>query len=302
MSATTAATAPAAPGAPPAGTQRVRASGLVRSALRLWRTRIGLLIALALVAIAILGPWIAPHGPADFVGAPYQKSGGGLLFGADGLGQDVWSRFLYGGRSILVVSALATILGVGLGVLVGLAAAFSRSILDDILMRSTDILLAFPQIMLALIAMATVGPKPWLIVLTVALTTMPRVARVIRGAGISVVEKDFVASAEALGEGNLRILLREILPNVTGTLVVEATLRFTYAIGLIAAIAFLGFTSDPNAADWGKMVQENATALTLQPWGSLLPAIAIGLLTIGTGLVGDGLARASSGIERGRGG
>jgi len=276
-------------------------TGLMPSALRLWRTRIGLLITLALVGIALLGPFLAPHGPTGFVGAPYQRRGGDLLFGADGLGQDVWSRFLYGGRSILLISALATILGVGLGLAIGLTAAYSRNALDDVLMRITDILLAFPQIMLALIAMATVGPKPWLIVLTVGLTTMPRVARVMRGAAISVVERDFVASAEALGEPRARILAVEILPNVIGTLVVETTLRLTYAIGLIAAIAFLGFTSDPNAADWGKMVQENSVALVIQPWGSLLPAFAIGLLTIGTGLIGDGLARAASGIERGKG-
>jgi peptide/nickel transport system permease protein len=95
------------------------------------------------------------------------------------------------------------------------------------------------------------------------------------------------------------VLFAEVLPNVTGTLVVEATLRLTYAIGLIAALAFLGVTTNPNGADWGTMVQENSGALILQPWGCLLPAIAIGLLTVGTGLVGDGLARASSGIDRG---
>jgi peptide/nickel transport system permease protein len=155
--------------------------------------------------------------------------------------------------------------------------------------------------MLALIAMATVGAKSWLIVVTVGLTTMPRVARVIRGAAVSVVERDFVSASEALGESRLRILGVEVLPNVMGPLVVETTLRLTYAVTLIASLAFLGFTPNPNGADWGLMIQENAQALTVQPWGSLLPAIAIGILTIGTGLIGDGLARASSGIDRGRG-
>ncbi len=278
---------------------RRRAPGIVPRALRLWRTRIGLAIAGVFVGIAVVGPWFAPHGPQDFVGAPYQKAGGSLLFGADGLGQDVWSRFLDGGRSILVLSFLATVLGVGVGVLVGLSAALSRGRLDDVLMRTTDLLLAFPQILLALIAMATVGPKPWLIVLTVAATTMPRTARVMRGAGVSVVERDFIEAARSIGDGHFRILVFEVLPNVVGTLVVEATLRLTYAIGLIAALAFLGFSTSANAADWGKMVQENANALTLQPWGSLLPAIAIGLLTVGTGLIGDGLARAAGGLDRG---
>jgi peptide/nickel transport system permease protein len=278
---------------------RRRAPGLVARALALWRTRIGLAITLLFVGVAVVGPWFAPHGPQDFVGAPYEKAGGSLLFGADGLGQDVWSRFLDGGRSILILSVLATVLGVGAGVLIGLSAALSRGRLDDILMRLTDLLLAFPQILLALIAMATVGPKPWLIVLTVAATTMPRTARVMRGAGVAVVERDFIEAARSIGDGHFRILVAEVLPNVVGTLVVEATLRLTYAIGLIAALAFLGFSTSANAADWGKMVQENSNALTLQPWGSLLPAIAIGLLTVGTGLIGDGLARAASGLDRG---
>jgi peptide/nickel transport system permease protein len=285
--------------APPVPVERHQRVSLVWRALRLWRTRIGLLIAGALVAVAIFGPYFAPFGAQEFAGSPYQPAGGKLVFGADNLGQDVWSRFLDGGRSILVVSVLSTILGVGVGVLVGLSAALARRSLDDLLMRAVDLLLAFPSILLALVAVATVGPKSWLIVLTVAATTMPRTARVIRGAGVSVVERDFVTAARAIGDGHFRVLFFEVLPNVTGTLVVEVTLRLTYAIGLIAALAFLGVTTNPNGADWGTMVQENAGALILQPWGCLLPAIAIGLLTVGTGLVGDGLARASSGIDRG---
>jgi peptide/nickel transport system permease protein len=168
-------------------------------------------------------------------------------------------------------------------------------------MRSMDVILAFPQIMLALVVIATVGPKGWLIVLAVGLTTMPRVARVIRGAALGVADRDFVQAAEALGESRTRILASEILPNVTSPLLVEASLRETYAVGLIAALAFLGFAPNPNAADWGLMINENATALSVQPWGVVLPAAAIALLTIGTGLLGDGLARASIGIDRGRG-
>ena len=128
----------------------------------------------------------------------------------------MWSRFLYGGRSILVLSALATLLGVVAGTVIGLVAAYDRDWLDDLLMRAMDVLLAFPAIMLALVVIATVGPKEWLIVLAVALTTMPRVARVLRGAAVTVVERDFVGAAEALGESRARILFSELLPNVTG--------------------------------------------------------------------------------------
>jgi peptide/nickel transport system permease protein len=273
--------------------------GVMRRALGLWRTRIGLVITLALVALAVFGPYFAPHGRTDLVGKPFQKPGGDMLLGGDLLGQDVWSRFLDGGRSILAVSAISTLLGVGAGVLIGLLAALSRGWLDDVLLRITDVLLAFPQILFALIVMATVGAKTWLIVLTVALTTMPRTVRVIRGAAAAVVEREFVAAARAIGESPLRILVVELVPNVLGTLVVEVTFRLTYAIQLIAALAFLGFAVDPDSPNWGTMVSDNASALVLQPWAALVPAIAIALLTVGVGLTGDGFARVAAGIDRG---
>jgi peptide/nickel transport system permease protein len=277
-----------------------RSAGLVRRAMRLWRTRIGVAITLLLIAVAIFGPLLAPHNPDQFVGTPFQSAGGKLPLGADQLGQDVWSRFLDGGRSILVTSGLATLLGVGAGLLIGLSAALSGGWIDEVLLRLTDILLAFPQIFLPLIAMATVGPKAWLIVLTVALTTMPRTVRVMRGAAASVVEREFIAASRSIGDSHMRILLVEILPNVVGTLVVETTFRLTYAIQLIAALAFLGLSTSANAPNWGTMVSENASALTLQPWAALAPAIAIALLTVGTGLIGDGLARVTAGIDRER--
>jgi peptide/nickel transport system permease protein len=292
---------PAALTADPTPVEAVPSHGVLRRALRLWRTRVGLALTLLIVAVAILGPAFAPHGPSELVGAPYQAAGGELPFGADELGQDVWSRFLDGGRSILFVSALATVLGVGAGLVVGLWAALVGGWIDTALMRANDVLLAFPQILLALIAMATVGPKAWLIVLTVAITTMPRTIRVMRGAAASVVEREYVTAARAIGDSRLRILWVEVLPNVLGTLVVEATFRLTYAIQLIAALAFLGFATSADAPNWGSMVSDSSTALVIQPWAALLPAFAIALVTIGTALIGDGLARAAVGIDRGRG-
>ena len=273
---------------------------LVRQAWRLWRTRIGVVLAGGVLLIALFGPYIAPHGPADFVGAPNSTSPG--MFGTDHLGQDVWSRFLDGGRSILWIASAATAIGIVTGALVGLVAAYSRNSLDDVLMRGMDVILAFPQIMLALVALVTLGAQAWLIILAVGLTTMPRVARVVRGAAQPIVERDFVAAADALGVPRWRILFAEVLPNVLSPLMVETSLRLTYAIALVASLAFLGFTPDPNGADWGLMIYENHIALSVQPWGVVLPIIAIGLLTLGTGLIGDGIARAAAGIDRRRGG
>jgi peptide/nickel transport system permease protein len=282
---------------------RAPAGALFRGAMRLWRTRIGLVLVVLLVLVAAVGPLFARFGPTAFAGvAPNSPPGGKSLFGTDYIGQDVWSRFLWGGREILVMAALATAVGLILGTAVGLTAAYARNVLDDVLMRIMDVILAFPQIMLALVVIATVGPKAWLMVAAVGLTTMPRVARVTRGAAQPVVERDFVAAAEALGLPRVRILFREVLPNILSPLLVEANLRLTYSIGLIASLAFLGFTPNPNGADWGLMIQENQIALgSNQPWGVVLPMLAIALLTVGTGLVGDGFARAAAGIDRSKG-
>ena len=271
---------------------------LFRRALRLQRTRIGLVLLLLVLASAIIGPFFAPHDPTVFTGAPFAKPSSNALLGTDSLGRDVLSRFLWGGRSILGLAAAATALGLVLGIAIGLLAAYSRSVLDDVLMRLMDMILAFPSIVLALVVVSTLGPKLWLIVLVVGLTTMPRVARVTRGASLEIVERDYIQAAEAMGESRAKILAGEILPNVTGTLMVEASLRLTYAIGLIAGLSFLGFGRQPPAADWGLMINENRQALTIQPWGVVMPVIAIALLTIATSLIGDGLSRASAGIDR----
>ena len=274
--------------------------GILRRALRLARTRIGLAIVGIIVAIAVFGPLIAPHSPTEFVAIPNSGPSSKAIFGADALGRDVWSRFLHGGLTVLWLSVAATVLGVVVGVVVGLVAAYSRNWLDDVLMRGNDVVLAFPQIVLVLLAVSAIGPKLWLIVLTVGITHAPRVARVMRGAAQEVVERDFVKAAEAVGEKRARIVFAEVLPNVTTPLLVELGLRMTYSIGLVAAISFLGFGLQPPTADWGLMINENRLSITVQPWAVALPILAIGLLTVGTNLVTDGIARAAIGIDRGK--
>jgi peptide/nickel transport system permease protein len=272
--------------------------GILRNALRLGRTKIGVAIVALLLAIAVFGPLVAPHSPTEFVAVPNTGPSSDALFGADALGRDVLSRFLHGGLSVLWMAASATILGVVLGVGIGLVAAYSRGWLDDVLMRASDVVLAFPQIILALLAVSAIGSKLWLIVLVVAVGHIPRVARVMRGAAQEVVERDFVKAAEAVGEKRSRIVFGELLPNVTSPLLVELGLRMTYSIGLVAAVSFLGFGLQPPSSDWGLMINENRLSITVQPWAVLLPVLAIGLLTVGTNLITDGIARAAIGIDR----
>jgi peptide/nickel transport system permease protein len=272
--------------------------GILRNSLRLTRTKIGVATVTLLILIAVVGPWVAPYSPTEFVAAPNSGPSSDALFGADALGRDVWSRFLNGGRSVLWMAAAATLLGVIVGVGIGLVAAYSRNWLDDVLMRSSDVVLAFPQIILALLAVSAIGAKLWLIVLVVAIGHIPRVARVMRGAAQEVVERDFVKAAEAVGEKRSRIVFGELLPNVTSPLLVELGLRMTYSIGIIAAVSFLGFGLQPPTADWGLMINENRLSITVQAWSVLLPVLAIGLLTVGTNLITDGIARAAIGIDR----
>jgi peptide/nickel transport system permease protein len=273
--------------------------GILRNALRLTRTRIGVGIVVLIVAIAVFGPLIAPHSPTEFVAVPNSGPSSTAVFGADALGRDVWSRFLHGGLSVLWMSVAATFIGIVLGVCIGLVAAYSRNWVDDVLMRGNDVVLAFPAIVLVLLVVSAFGPKLWLIVIAVGITHAPRVARVIRGAGQEVVERDFVKAAEAVGERHSRIVFGELLPNVTSPLMVEIGLRMTFSIALIAGISFLGLGLQPPAADWGLMINENRLSISIQPWAVLLPILAIGLLTVGTNLITDGIARAAIGIDRG---
>jgi peptide/nickel transport system permease protein len=272
---------------------------LLKSTLRQTRGQIGLTFVIVIVGVALLGPLFAPHNPDAFIAFPNQAPGGHLLFGADALGRDVWSRFLHGGWTVLYMSLSATLIGVGIGLIVGLSAAYLGGAADEILMRIADVFMAFPQIVLALLLVTAFGPKIYLIILTVGISHAPRVARVIRGAAQQVVERDFIKAAEAVGEPRRRVIFGELLPNVTSPLMVEFGLRWTYSIGLIAGINFLGLGLQPPQADWGLMINDNRLSLTVQPWGVLLPIIGIAMLTIGANLLTDAFARSAIGIDRG---
>jgi peptide/nickel transport system permease protein len=273
---------------------------LFRQMLRLKRSRIAVALLGGIVLIAVVGPYIAPFDPNSFVGPPFLAAYEGSPFGTDLLGRDVLSRFLSGGLSILGIALAATLLGVGVGTLIGITAAYVRSSLGDFLMRANDVLLAFPMIVFALLLISTIGPKPWLLILTVALGTAPRVARLARSAALEIVDREFIKISEAFGESSAAILLRELLPNIASPLLVETSLRLTYSIGVVASLSYLGFGVQPPDPDWGRMISENQSALSIQPWPVVLPVLAIAVLTIGTNLLADGFLRALIGIERGQ--
>jgi peptide/nickel transport system permease protein len=273
----------------------------VRVLLNSWRygrTKVGLILTIAVVGVAIVGPWVAPHGPGDFVAPPYTKSAEGAPLGTDYLGHDVLTRVLYGGRSILWMAFAATSMGVAMGVTLGLIAGYARNLLDDAIMRTLDVIYAFPNIVLVLLFVSMLGAKLWLVVLLVAWAWVPGVARVTRGITTEAVTREYVEAAEVLGVPRRRILFRELLPNLLTPLLVEYGLRLTWAIGAIAAISFLGFGVQPPNTDWGLMLNENRNGLTVQPWGVVVPILCIAAFTVGTNLVTEGISRAVAGIDR----
>jgi peptide/nickel transport system permease protein len=265
------------------------APSTMRRITRQRRLVVGLGITVLVVLIAVFGPLIAPHGENEVVDVPFSSQG---VFGTDYLGQDVLSRLLHGGQAILVISVLGTIIGMVLGVLIGVVAAYAGGWWDEVIMRLNDVTLAFPQILLSLVILTSVNqPRAWMIVLLVGVSHAPRIARVARGVALGIVSRDFVYAAEALGERRSRVILAEVLPNMNAPLLAEAGLRLTYSITLVAGLGFLGFSTDPDAANWGQMMNENRLAMSTQTWSVLAPVLMIALFTVGTNLMADGIAQ-----------
>jgi peptide/nickel transport system permease protein len=160
------------------------------------------------------------------------------------------------------------------------------------------VILAFPQLVFALLLVSVIGPKLWLIVLAVGLSHAPQVARVLRSATLEISERDYVKAVELQGMRPPKVMRKEILPNLISPLMVETGLRLTYSIVIMAGLAFLGFGQQPPAANWGSMINENRVGLTLNPWAVIVPAVLIALLTIGTNTFTDAVARVTIGVDR----
>jgi peptide/nickel transport system permease protein len=271
---------------------------VLRRSLRLAKTKIGLAIVGVIVGVAVVGPFVASPSPSSVSGPPFVGPSSGLPLGTDVLGRSVLSRILAGGWVILLCALAATAIGVTLGTMLGVVAAWRFGLRDEFIMRCLDVLLSFPPIILGLLVVSVVGPKLSLVVLAIALWHTPGTARVVRSVALDVRRRDFVQVAEALGVPVWRIMIGEIVPNITSQILVEFGLRLTWSVGLLASLSFLGFGRQPPAADWGYMIYENLVGLNLQPWGVVGPIVMIALLTIGINFVTDGIQRSVVGIVR----
>lgn len=278
------------------GFENARA-GLMRRVLRQNRVRAGLVLIGLTLALAFGGPLVAPNAPAALVAGPYDPPAAELLLGADALGRDVFSRFLWGGRNLVWMSAAAAFIAVGLGTVIGLASAYLKGLPDLLLMRLVDLKLAFPSVVFALLFVTILGPSLPLLVFLVGISQAPNVARVMRGAGLGVVEREYVLWARTVAVPTWRILAGEILPNVTAPLLVEVGLRLMWSTSMLAGLSFLGYGVQPPDADWGLMINESRNALLIQPWAVLAPIVGIAMFTIGGNMLAEGVSRSISRTE-----
>jgi peptide/nickel transport system permease protein len=256
-----------------------------------WGGRIGLVLLAWLLFIAIFGPALAPHSATMPIGIPGAAPSGSAPLGLDFLGRDVLSRVLSGGRSTLLLATAATLLIYLVGVTVGLIAGYSRSIVDPLLMRTVDVFLSFPALLVMLLFVTAFGGSRGVLIGATALVLFPGVARIVRTATLEVATRSFVEAAIIRGERTCAILTREILPNILAPIVADLGIRFGWAIILIASVNYLGLGLKPPTADWGLMVSENREIISTNPLALLAPALMLALLIVSVNLIGDAYLR-----------
>ncbi len=253
---------------------------------------VGGAMVMSLVLVALFAPVLAPHDPTRAVAPTYgDPSPPSLAFpmGTDQLGRDVLSRVIYGARVSLTVGVAAMAMTVAIGVMVGLMSGFFGGAVDFVLMRLTDVMLALPALLLAMAVVAVLRPSLFSILLVIGLVSWTQVARVVRAETLSMVRRDFVIAARALGAPSLRLILRHVLPNVAPIIIVMAALGTSGTLLLDAALSFLGLGVPPPTPTWGRMIEEATLYFRTAPWLSIFPGIAIFYAVLGFNLLGYGV-------------
>uniref|UniRef100_A0A7C4RQ29 ABC transporter permease n=1 Tax=Desulfatirhabdium butyrativorans TaxID=340467 RepID=A0A7C4RQ29_9BACT len=266
---------------------------------QLWRNKtavVGLIIVVVFVLVGIAAPWISPHDPVDAslydqLKPPMWSAGGSAkhVLGTDDLGRDILSRILFGARVSLLVATVSVGIAFCVGVILGAVSGFYKGTVDNLIMRSMDILLSFPHILLAIVMVAYLGPSLRNAMIAIGIIYIPRYARIVRGSVLEECEKDYVTASRAIGARNLRIIFISILPNCMGPLIVQTTLGFASAILDAAALSFLGLGAQPPTPEWGAMIAGGRSMILRAWWVMTMPGIAILIAVLGFNLFGDGL-------------
>jgi peptide/nickel transport system permease protein/dipeptide transport system permease protein len=272
---------------------------LIDQISQLWRNKTavaGLVIIVLFIISAILAPYISPHNPIetslyDQLKPPVWHETGTWkhILGTDDLGRDILSRLIYGARVSLVVAVISVGLAFFCGTLLGCFSGYYKGFRDSVIMRFMDIILAFPYILLAIVVVAYLGPSLQNAMIAIAITYIPRFARIVRGSVLEEYEKDYVSAARAIGAGDFRIIFIAILPNCLGPLIVQTTLGFASAILDMAALSFLGLGAQPPTPEWGAMIAHSRALILRASWVMTFPGLAILCAVLGFNLLGDGL-------------
>lgn len=242
------------------------------------------------LAVALLAPLLAPYRyDAMHMADRLRPPGGPYLLGTDEFGRDVLSRTLMGARLSLFMGFAATFVSLVLGVPLGLVAGYAKGRLDELIMRTMDVVMSFPPILLGLLILALTPPSLWKTTVAVGLVYVPALVRITRSVTLGLAEEEFIQAAKARGERPAYVLAAEILPNAWPPIIVEGSLRVTFAILLAAALSFLGMGAQPPSSDWGLMISEARPFVDSAPWIAMAPGLAMCLTVIGVNLLGDGL-------------
>ncbi|MBI2203194.1 MAG: ABC transporter permease [Candidatus Rokubacteria bacterium] len=239
--------------------------------------------------LAAVGPWVAPRDVESHSSARLQAPSSAYWFGTDRYGRDMFSRVVVGSRTTMTMAVSGTLLGVAVGLVIGLVSGYVGGRLDELLMRIMDIFMAFPSLLLALLVVAILGANVVNAMASIGIVFMPRVARVVRSATLGIRHAAFIEAAEVRGEPTPHIIFREILPNLWPPIIVEGSIRLSYAVLLSVSLSYLGLGAQPPTPDWGLMVSKERAFMVQAPWVVLFPAGAIVALVVGVNLLGDGL-------------
>lgn len=260
-----------------------------------WPAMIGVFLVGFWVVVAILAPLLAPYDPnvSDYAALANPFPSAEHWLGTDNQGRDLLSRIIWGARTVLIVAPIAVIIAYTIGAAMGLVAGYKGGWWDIVLSRISDVILSFPVIILYMIIIANFGASMVNIIVAVTFTAAPQIMRIVRGLTLDLKNMEYVAAAKTRGEGDIYIMLVEILPNARGPLIVDACLRMGYTTIAIGVLGFLGLGLPPPDPDWGGMVKDTYGMMSVWPHMSLIPAAAISSLVVGFNLLADGIREIS---------
>jgi len=294
-------------GSPMAPARPVQARSVLARLLRRPQAVFGLVVIAIIALAAIAAPLVAPYDPQQqffegltLEGAPLAPDGQ-FWFGTDLLGRDLLSRLIFGAQTSLVIGVVANGIAVFIGALVGITAGYFRGWIGTVLMRFTDLMMSFPALLLAIVLAAIFKPSLWIVALVIAMVNWVQVARILYTETRSLSEREFIEAERSLGAGSGLILWRHILPHLTSTIIVWATLGISTTVLLEATLSFLGIGVQPPTPSWGNIIFENQTYFTTAPWLVFIPGAAILLLSLAFNLLGDALRDILDPTQRGRG-